>query len=176
MIEPGRNAREPVRADDERRAGQEDHRERARKRVAELRALHGEDDDQSEIFADKWYAQAPAGWTYEWKTFSVWNKEYPQYQVALARTGWSPVPAARHRDLTYPGYAAENIIIDGLILMERPQEITDRVRKRERAKAIEQVRSSEAKLNDAPPNTGPRNTHAFNATKLSSHVGPVIPD
>ena len=60
-----------------------------------MRALHG-DDDNSEVFVDKWYAAAPPGWTYEWKTHSVFNKEFPQYHNSLLRTGWAPVPASRH--------------------------------------------------------------------------------
>ena len=46
--------------------------QRARRRVAEMRALHG-DDDNSEVFVNKWYAAAPPGWTYEWKTHSVFE-------------------------------------------------------------------------------------------------------
>jgi hypothetical protein len=173
----GRAARQAIRGDDERRPGQEDHAERARKRLAEIRALHGDDDDLSETFVDPWFAQAPPGWTYEWKTHSVFNKENPQYQNMLLRTGWSAVPAHRHRDLTYPGYDGEAIIRDGMILMERPKELTDRVRKREQMKAFDQVRNSEAKLTETPAGHGQRNTgHAFTAPKLSSHVGPVIPD
>jgi hypothetical protein len=110
-----------------------DHEARARQRVAEIRAIHG-DDEFSETYVDKWFAQAPPGWVYEWKTHSVWNKEYPQYVNGLQRTGWSPVQAARHRELLFPEYEAENIIIDGMILMERPKELTDRVRQREHKK------------------------------------------
>jgi hypothetical protein len=169
------NGRPPIRGADEKRPGFDDHLERARKRVAEMRALHG-DDDTGDVFVDKWYAEAPAGWTYEWKTHSVFNKEYPQYMHSLQRTGWSPVPSARHRDLIYPGYTGESIINDGMILMERPKELTDRVRRREFMRAVEQVRSSEAKLADAPPNTAPRGTQSYTAPRVSGHVGPVIPD
>jgi hypothetical protein len=164
-----------MRGSDEMRPGAEDHLERARKRVAEIRALHG-DDDNSDVYVDKWYAAAPPGWTYEWKTHSVFNKEFPQYHNALLRTGWAAVPASRHRDLTYPGYADENIIIEGMILMERPKELTDRVRKRELLKAVDQVRSSEAKLADAPPGHAPRNVNPRTMPQLGAHTGPVIPD
>lgn len=150
--------------------------DRARRRIAEIRALQGDDDDLGEGFVDKWYALAPAGWTYEWKTHSVWNKEYPQYFNALLRNGWSAVPASRHRDLVYAGYENENIIIDGMILMERPRELTEKVRRRDIYRATDQVRSMEAKLNDAPPGTPPRNTTGFTRTQLSSHIGPVIQD
>jgi hypothetical protein len=172
-----RSDRETIRGDDERRPGNEDHLARARARIAEMRALHGDDDSgPGEVFVDKWFAQAPPGWTYEWKTHSVFNKEYPQYYSGLLRTGWSPVPAARHRDLIYPGYTGETIINDGLILMERPKELTDRVRRRDLGKAVDQVRNSEAKLVEAPAGTAPRNTHPHSRVTLASHVGPVIPD
>ena len=169
--------REPIRGDDERRPGQEDHLARARARIAEMRSLHGDDDNgPGEVFIDRWYAAAPPGWTYEWKTHSVFNKEYPQYFSSLLRTGWSAVPAARHRDLVYPGYSGDSIVVDGLILMERPKELTDRVRKRELSKSIDQVRNSEAKLTEAPAGTAPRNAHPQSSPRLASHVGPVIPD
>ena len=164
-----------ARGSDERRPGSEDHLERARKRISEIRALQG-DDDNADVFVDKWYAESPPGWTYEWKTHSVFNKEYPQYINALMRTGWSAVPAARHRDLTYNGYSGESIIVDGMILMERPKELTDRVRRREHAKAIEQVRSSEAKLSEAGPGQAPRNVNPRTMPQLAAHTGPVIPD
>jgi hypothetical protein len=165
-----------ARESDERRPGGDDHLERARKRIAEIRALAGDDDDNSEVFVDKWFAQAPPGWTYEWKTHSVFNKEYPQYLTSLMRTGWTPVPASRHRDLTYPGYDGENVIVDGMLLMERPKELTDRVRKRETLKAWDQVRQSEAKLAEAGPGQAPRNANPMTMPRLASHTGPVIPD
>jgi hypothetical protein len=149
-----------------------DHLARARARVAEIRAIHG-DDDFSDVYVDKWFAQAPEGWVYEWKTHSVWNKEYPQYVSALQRSGWSPVEAARHRELLFPEYEGEKIIIDGMILMERPKEITDRVRAREYRNAMEVVRNSERKLAEAPSGTAPRTAHAETTPRVRSHVGPV---
>lgn len=149
-----------------------DHEARARQRIAEIRAIHG-DDDFSDTYVDKWYAQAPPGWVYEWKTHSVWNKEYPQYVNGLQRTGWSPVQAARHRELLFPEYEGENIIIDGMILMERPKELVDRVRQREHNRAIDVVRNSERKLADAPTGTGPRTAFAETMPRVRGHVGPV---
>ena len=152
-----------------------DHEARARARVAEIRATHG-DDDFSEVFVDKWYAEAPPGWVYNWKTHSVWNKEYPQYLAGMQHNGWSPVPSSRVRHLLYPEYEAENTIIDGMILMERPKEINDRVNKRDYRTAIEAVRNSERKLSDAPAGTGPRTQFAETRPSVRSHVGPVTID
>jgi hypothetical protein len=167
--------KETVRSADEiaaARSVQVDHEARARARVAEIRAIHG-DDDFSDAYVDKWFAAAPPGWVYEWKTFAVWNKEYPQYVSGLQRTGWSPVQADRHRELLFPEYEGENIIIDGMILMERPRELTDRVRKREYKNAIDVVRNSELKLAEAPAGTGPRTAFAETAPRVRGHVGPV---
>jgi hypothetical protein len=149
-----------------------DHEARARQRVAEVRAIHG-DDTFSDVYVDKWYAAAPPGWVYEWKTYSVWNKEYPQYVSGLQRTGWSPVQAARHRELVYPGYEGENIINDGMILMERPRELVDRVKAYEYNRALEVVRNSERKLADTPSGTGPRTAFAETMPRVRNHVGPV---
>jgi hypothetical protein len=155
-----------------------DHAERARKRIAELRAQYGDlDDEDSELYQDRFYAEAPPGWTYEWKTHTVFNKPIPHYTVALFRNGWSPVPSHRHRELLYPEYEGDSIIIDGLMLCERPKELTERRRMRERIKATEQVRSSEAKLSEAPPGTAPRDEHRKTRPRVGSTVGPIgVPD
>ena len=171
----GRTGRETVRSAEEVASMKPqviDHEARARQRIAEIRAVHG-DDDFSDTYVDKWFAAAPPGWVYEWKTHSVWNKEYPQYVNGLQRTGWSPVLAARHRELLFPEYEGENIIIDGMILMERPKELVDRVRTREYRNAIDVVRNSERKLADAPAGTGPRTAFAETQPRVRGHVGPV---
>jgi hypothetical protein len=178
--DPGRSAFRAGYRDDEesRSSGGLDHLERARKRIAQLRAQYGDDDDDSvgDAFIDKWFAQAPPGWTYEWKTHSVWNKEYPQYMNNLYRRGWEAVPATRHRDLIYPDYEGDSIIIDGMILMERPKELTDRQRVRDYRKAVAQIINSEQKLAEAPPGTAPRDVNVRTMPRVSSHVGPVVPD
>ena len=148
-----------------------DHEARAQQRVAEMRAIHG-DGDFNDTYVDKWYAAAPPGWVYEWKTYAVWNKEYPQYVSGLQRTGWSAVQASRHRDLVYAGYEGENIIIDGMILMERPKELVDRVRQQQHRLAIDVVRNSERRLAEAPSGTAPRTAFADTAPRVRSHVGP----
>lgn len=159
------------------RPGEIDHMSRAKEYMAQYRARYGDLDQLGEItFDDKWNVEAPPGWTYEWKTFSVWNKEYPQYHNALLRSGWQAVPATRHRDKMVPGSTDESIIIDGLMLMERPQELTQQRRRSEYLKAVEIVRMSEARLADAPPGTAPRATHPEIRPRVSGHVGPVITD
>lgn len=153
-----------------------DHAERAKKRMAEIRAMMGEDNEDA-AFEDRFYAEAPPGWVYEWKLFSAFNKEYPQYLARMARNGWSPVEATRHKHLLFDGYMEETIIVDGLILMERPKELSDRRRIKEKEEAEALVRAKELAIMDTPSGQPPRGTHPFTRPILSSSVGPAqIPD
>lgn len=175
----GAGRRQGIRDDEELRPGYIDHQERARRRLAELRAQFGDldEDGDGDMYLDRFFAEAPPGWTYEWKTHTVFNKQFPHYTNQLLRGGWQPVPAARHRELLYPEYTDESIIVDGLMLMERPKELTDRRRLREREKSTNQVRNAEAKLVEAPPGTAPRDAHRQTAPRVGSSVGPIgIPD
>jgi hypothetical protein len=131
-------------------AREEDPRKRARDRVAALRE-NGLDLDG---VADKFYIPAdaiPEGWTYEWKRWRTYGKEDPTYEVEMSRRGWEPVPAGRHPEMVPSNWTGHHIELDGMILMERPEEITIEFRENERRKALAQVRAKEEQLAEAPP-------------------------
>lgn len=98
---------------------------------------------------------APDGWEYQLKAETIAGQENRHHMLGLLRTGWMPVPASRHPWLMPAGYEGP-IMIKGLQLMEKPKILTDRSRAAEQREALDQVRNSEARLNDAPPNTAPR--------------------
>ena len=128
---------------------EEDPRTRAARRAAEVRNHIGNMDEGPDDF----YIDAhliPPGWTYEWKRKTVFGQEDPAYQVQLARTGWEPVPAHRHRSYMPDGSKSATIERKGMILMERPLELTEEARAIELRKARNQVRQKEAQLNSAP--------------------------
>lgn len=128
---------------------EEDPRTRAARRAAELRDHRGGDMDEG---TDDFYidlSDIPPGWTYEWKRKLVLGAEDPAYMVALARAGWEPVPTSRHPSYMPDGGNYPTIERKGMILMERPTEITDDARENERRKARNQVRQKEAQLNSA---------------------------
>lgn len=128
---------------------EEDPRARAARRAAELRDHHNGDMDDGvdEFYIDP--ADIPEGWSYEWKRRTVLGAEDPAYQVALARAGWEPVPTSRHPSYMPMGGDYPFIERKGMILMERPMEITDDARNAELRKARMQVRQKEAQLNSA---------------------------
>lgn len=127
---------------------------RAAARTAQLME-HGSLDDY-EAGTDKYFIDPdsiPEGWSYEWKRNTVYGKEDPSYQVGLARMGWEPVPASRHASFMPKDWKGEVIERDGMVLMERPQAVTDRIIALERKKARDQVRIKEEQLGNAPANT-----------------------
>lgn len=131
---------------------EEDPRARAARRALELHEQATSDDDG----VDKFYVDPktiPDGWSYEWKTFTVLGKENPSYQVAMAHKGWEAVPRSRHPQLMPINYQGETIEREGMVLMERPLEITQEAKARDLRIARAQVRGKEEQLGGTPNGT-----------------------
>lgn len=155
---------------------EEDPRARAAKRAAELRGHLGDDFDGT----DEFYINpddVPDGWAYEWKRKTVLGAEDPAYQVALARAGWEPVPASRHPSyMPMDGHYA-TIERKGMILMERPAEISEEARNKELRKARLQVRNKEEQLGAAAPGHFERNNKDASLVKIGKSYAHIpIPD
>jgi len=118
----------------------------------------------------------PDGWTCEWKTRTVHNMEDPAYQVALARTGWEPVPASRHPEMMPKGGKHETIERKGQVLMMRPEVITDQVRGLDRRKARDQVRVKEQQLGSEPVHKFGEAGRQTPATIRKSYEPMPVPD
>lgn len=130
---------------------EEDPRERAARRAAEVRS-HGGNTDEG---VDKYYvdpALVPPGWSYEWKRKLLLGKEDPSYDVNLTRGGWEAVPARRHPEMMPKGKYS-TIERDGMILMERPLVLTQDARDIEKKRARQQVKFKEDQLSAAPAGT-----------------------
>lgn len=133
----------------------EDPRERARRRAEEIREhIGGLDEGTDEFFipAD----MVPDGWTYEWKRHTIFNQEDPAYTVQLAREGWETVPVDRcpmHRAMMPATWTKNTIERKGMVLMERPIEITQEARAIELRRARQQVRVKEQQLAATPDGT-----------------------
>ena len=128
---------------------EESPRERAARRAAEVRGNIGDmDEGIDEFYVDQ--NLIPDGWSYEWKMKSVMGQEQNSHQLALARKGWEPVPTSRHP--SYMPSGSTNPIIErkGMVLMERPKELTEEANSIELRKARQQIRTREAQLNSAP--------------------------
>lgn len=129
-----------------------DPRERALRRAAEIR----EHNKTNPVAAnDKFFidpAKIPPGWDYEWKAKTVAGQPNEQHLREMKYGGWEPVPASRHPDMMPKG-RYETIEREGLILMERPLEVTQEARRKEFRNARESVLIKEQQLRDSPTGT-----------------------
>jgi hypothetical protein len=128
---------------------EEDPRTRAARRSAEIKNHIGNmDEGPDDFYVDP--ATIPPGWSYEWKRKLNVGAEDPAYQVQLKRMGWEEVPASRHPSYMPTGNKNAYIERKGMVLMERPLDITQESRQIELKKARNQVRQKEQQLNSAP--------------------------
>lgn len=92
----------------------------------------------------------PDGMSLQWVTDSVLGQPQPQRRAQFERRGWTPVHPqdfdARFDGKFTPLGSVDEINVEGLVLMARPTEFTDKARKQERARAVEQVRIKEQAL------------------------------
>lgn len=88
----------------------------------------------------------PDGMRYNWKTLSVLGMQQSRRFGRYEATGWSPVPASRHPGLFTPRDYEGQIEYDGLVLMEKPEELCRQTEAREYSKARTQVQAKEQQL------------------------------
>jgi hypothetical protein len=124
-----------------------------------------------EIFEDKGDAfyvppdLIPDGMTYQWCRWSYMGKEDRPNIARLERNRWTPVPANRPGHEILGGESTDPdpngrkhpfegcIIKEGLLLMERPEQITAKVVARDKRVAAEQVQNQLAHLKLVPDGT-----------------------
>lgn len=70
----------------------------------------------------------PPGMTYEWKRKNVLGKEDTEHLINLESNGWTAVPPERHPELAGRRTVGEEIVKGDMVLMERPEEITEEAR------------------------------------------------
>ncbi len=112
--------------------------------------------DMAAAAADKFYfpkEQIPPGSSYEWKRLSVYGLEDPFYIASMREQGWEPVDPKRHANLLPADYKERYIVREGLILMERPEELTRQAEEEMKTIARRQVREAEQRLGMTPNGT-----------------------
>ena len=148
--------------------------ERAALRAAEVREHLGGssmDEGPDEFYIDR--TIIPEGWDYEWKMQFVMGKEEPAYAVGLRRKGWEPVPASRHPELMPRDSQDAFITRKGMVLMERPMELTIEARAIEARRARLQVRAKEDQLTAAPPGQFERQNKDAPLSKIGKSYSPA---
>lgn len=90
----------------------------------------------------------PSDISVEWKRWSNVGEENPFYIAHLREQGWEPVNPKEHPDWVPvpPDYKDNVIIKSGLILMERPRELTEEARREMRQLSRRQIIEAEQRL------------------------------
>jgi hypothetical protein len=146
---------------------------RAAKRAAEILGdIQDLEEGPDEFAVDS--RDIPEGWTYEWKRQLLpGNAEDPAYEVATRRKGWEPVPASRHPQYMPSTMRDGPITRKGMILMERPQVITDQIKAADRRRARDQISQKQSQLNQAPDGQFERATKDRSLVKISTSFEPM---
>jgi hypothetical protein len=111
-------------------------------------------DDKFEIPSDILEATKKEGWVYQWNVVSVLGKEDHSAIAGLYRAGWTSVPAERHPGVFLPSEMKGSIVIDGLMLMERPIALELEAKAEERQAALSQVNGSRQQFGFSPTAAG----------------------
>lgn len=117
--------------------------------TADLSRWEGFDPENAGSSADRLHIpkdMIPDGIDYQWVTDSILGQPAPQRRAQFEKAGWLPVPASRHDGMFTPKGHQGEIMVDGLVLMERPLEFSLRAKQVDKRAAMMQVRSKEAQL------------------------------
>ena len=154
----------------------EDPRDRARRKAEEIIKSLG---DISET-TDDFYIPPdiiPDGWTYEWKRHSILNEQQDIYLNERRRFGWDFVPAKRHVELSPIGWTGDLILRKGMVLMERPVEVTEYIKSHDRKAARDLIKVKEDQLSAAPSGQFERSNKDQSLVKIKKSVEPMpIPE
>lgn len=113
----------------------------------------------------------PDGWSYEWKRKSMFGMEDTDHITGLMENGWTPVPASRHAGEFMVRGGTGEIVRDGLILMERPVELTKEARDEERHNARMLIHLQNAQYRGSMP-SGMDADHPDARARLNSNYEP----
>lgn len=105
----------------------------------------------------------PAGMSLQWVTDSVYGQPVPQHRAEFEKRGWTPI----HQEdfdrvfdgMFMPKGAEGEIKVDGMVLMARPEELTQRARAADKRKAQEVIRIKEQALRGGDINTSLDSQH-----------------
>lgn len=97
----------------------------------------------------------PPGWVYQWMAYSVNGEVQYTAMSSKKRVGrWEEVPADRHPGVWLPVGHKGAIIVDGLVLMERPVELHIEAEREMKRQADGAVRKAKEERALAPKSAG----------------------
>lgn len=156
--------------------------------AAQRQPIHEPNHDQARVrtrrrksvdaqLSDQFYLppeEIPEGLSYEWKRYSNVGQEDPFYFSHMREQGWEPVNPKNHPNWVPPGYKEPHIIKGGLILMERPAELTREARQENHQMALRQMKEAEQRLGKTPEGTLTRQHKDLGNRVTKEYVRPML--
>lgn len=115
----------------------------------------------------------------EWKLYtavgSEMKNEYPFYLEGMRKQGWEAVDPHTHPDWVRlpPDYPHHNVIVNGLILMERPMALTEEAREEAKFNANQQMRVAKQRLGLTPKDTMTRDFEGVRPKVVEERMRPI---
>ena len=117
----------------------------------------------------------PSDVSVEWKRVTNMGQEDPFYIARMREQGWEPVNPKEHPDWVPlpPGYDKPSIIKEGLMLMERPKELTMQAEAEQRQLARNQIVEAEERLGKTPDGTLTRDHEGAKPKVVKEMMRPI---
>ena len=118
----------------------------------------------------------PEGLSFQWVTSLVYGKDFTSHRQTFEQRGWTPVHQdyfdGRFDGMFMPKGREGEIALDGMVLMMRPAELTEKARRRDAAMAREAVAIKEQSLRGGDINTTLDSHHptALNTNRINKSV------
>ena len=112
------------------------------------------------------------GLSIEWKRYEVFGQQNFAYMRTQEQQGWRPLPS--NHPLIDGMFSAKGtpdpVIVEGMILMERPMRLTKEARAEEQRKADAAVRLGQQRMRETPEGQAPRTTPQVSVTREALSV------
>jgi len=118
----------------------------------------------------------PEGMAAQWVTDSVYGQGVPQHRADFERKGWTPVHQqdfdGQFDGMFMPKGAQGEINVEGMVLMMRPKEFTEKAARADYHRAREQVFIKEQALRggDIPTSLDARHPSALSTNRITKTV------
>ena len=118
----------------------------------------------------------PEGMSAQWVTDSIYGQAVPQHRADFERKGWTPVHQEDfdgiYDGMFMPKGMQGEINVEGLVLMMRPKQITDKAKITDRRRAREQVAIKEQALRggDLPISLDSTHPSALQSNRITKTV------
>jgi hypothetical protein len=125
----------------------------------------------------------PEGMSLQWVTDSVLGQATPQHRADFEKRGWTPIHQEDfngvYDGMFMPKGASGEINVEGLVLMARPTQLSEKAHNLDRRRANEQVHIKEASLRggDLPIGLDSQHPSALRTNRINKTVERIsIPD